>query len=153
MRSSMMKLTILLTLALAALLPAQTPAPVVSPEVHADGTVTFRLMAPQAQDVSFYGDWMPVGKNQKMQKGSDGVWSLTTAPLPPSIYIYSFTLDGLTIADPVNPRMKLRARTSASMVEVPAKTASLWDARDVPHGSVEINFEKSKAINGETRSF
>ncbi len=49
--------------------------------------------------------------------------------------------------------MKLRARTSASLLEVPAATASLWDARDVPHGSVEINYQKSKALNGETRAF
>jgi hypothetical protein len=134
--------------------PQQGPPPVVSPEVHSDGKVTFRLQAPHAREAAFYGDWMKVGSVEKMQKGSDGVWSYTTAaPLPPSIYIYHFVLDGLTIADPVNPRMKLRARTSASMVEVPASTPSLWDARDVPHGTVEITYQKSKALNGETRSF
>ena len=126
---------------------------VVSPEVHADRTVTFRLQAPKANDVGFYGDWMPVGTSQKMTKDAAGLWSLTTPPLPPSIYIYAFTIDGLTIADPVNPRMKLRARTSASLLEVPGDTPSLWDARDVPHGAVEINYQKSTALHGETRSF
>jgi enterochelin esterase-like enzyme len=133
--------------------PSPQAAPVVSPEVHPSGAITFRLQAPHAQKAEFYGDWMPVGKAVPMTKGNDGVWSYTTAPLPPSIYIYSFTLDGLTIADPINPRMKLRARTSASMVEVPAPAPSLWDARDVPHGTVAINYQKSKALNGETRSF
>jgi enterochelin esterase family protein len=96
---------------------------------------------------------MPVGSAEKMTKDASGVWSVTLGPLPPSIYLYSFTVDGMTIADPVNPRMKLRARTSASMVEVPAETPALWQERDVPHGSVQINWQKSKAIHGETRWF
>ncbi|WP_031500203.1 esterase [Bryobacter aggregatus] len=130
------------------LLSAQT-----SPEVHPDRSVTFRVAAPKASDVRFYGDWMKVGSFEKMTRGADGVWAYTTAPLEPSIYIYSFTIDGLTIADPINPRMKLRARTSASMVEVPGATPAIWDARDVPHGAVSIEFQKAKALGGETRSF
>ena len=148
----MLKSHTLIALAFTALLHAQAPA-LVSPEVHPDRRVTFRVQAPHAADVGFYGDWMPVGTMQKMTKDAAGIWSLTTAPLEPSIYIYAFTIDGLTIADPINPRMKLRARTSASLLEVPAATPSLWDARDVPHGSVEINYQKSNALNGETRSF
>ena len=135
------------------LLPGIFPAQVVSPEVHSDRTVTFRLQAPKATEVGFYGDWMPVGTLEPMTKDAEGVWSFTTKSLAPSIYIYTFSLDGLTMADPVNPRIKLRARTSASMVEVPGETPSLWDARDVPHGSVEINYQKSKALQNETRSF
>ncbi len=140
-------------------LVAQQQAPrtpqVVSPEVREDGSVTFRIYAPQAREAGFYGDWMKVGTLEKMQKDGSGVWTYTTPPLSPSIYIYSFTVDGMTIADPVNPRMKLRARTSASMVEVPspAKAPSIWDARDVPHGTVHINYQKSRTLNGETRSF
>lgn len=142
--------TLLLLAALGAL--AQT-GPVLSPEVHPDRSITFRLQAPLAQKAEFYGDWMPVGKPVPMQKGADGIWIHKTAPMPPSIYIYSFTIDGLTIADPVNPRMKLRARTSASMVEVLGTPPTLWDARDVPHGDVQINYQKSKVLNGETRAF
>ena len=58
----------------------------------------------------------------------------------------------MAIPDPVNPRIKLRARTSASMVEVKDDSPAFWEARDVPHGAVEINWEKSKAIAGETRA-
>ncbi len=94
---------------------------------------------------------MPVGTQRKMDKGAEGVWSVTLGPLPPSIYLYSFAIDGITAADPVNPRIKLRARTSASMVEVPSDPPALWQARDVPHGAVEINWRKSKALGGETR--
>ena len=59
---------------------------------------------------------MPTETREKMTKDGKGVWSITLGQLPPSIYLYSFTVDGVTIADLVNPRVKLRARTSASMV-------------------------------------
>jgi enterochelin esterase family protein len=143
-----MKLSLLLPAALAAL--AQTPPAVVSPEVHPDSRVTFRLFAPKASEARFFGDWMPSGTTEKMLKDAAGVWSVTL-PLKQGMYIYHFVVDGMTIADPVNPRMKLRSRTSASLVEVSGAEPALWQIRDVPHGSVEINWQKSKVLNGETR--
>lgn len=135
-----------------ALFAQPTPPPVQSPEVLADGRVTFRLRAPKAQQVTFFGDWMKTGDTLPMARGDDGVWSVTTGPLPPSVYLYHFNLDGLAIADPVNPRIKLRAQTSASMVEVPgAADAAPWQPRDVPHGAVEINWRNAKALGGEAR--
>lgn len=122
-------------------------------EIHPDRRVTFRLEAPQAKEVTFFGDWMPAGAKQPMVRDAKGVWSVTVGPLAASVYIYSFTVDGLTIADPVNPRMKLRARTSASMVEVPSETPTPWQPRDVPHGSVTIHWQHAKALNGEPRAF
>ncbi|MBI2689906.1 MAG: esterase [Acidobacteria bacterium] len=124
---------------------------VVSPEIAAGSRVTFRMAAPKASEVLLYGDWMPVGTTKPMTKGGDGVWSITTDALPPSVYIYHFVVDGVTMADPVNPRMKLRARTSASLLEVPGDGHAVWQPRDVPHGTVEINYQKSKVLNGETR--
>jgi len=56
----------------------------------------------------------------------------------------------LAIADPVNPRVKLRARTSASLVEVPAQTPDFWQPHDVPHGAVTINWQNSPVLK-ETR--
>ena len=123
-----------------------------SPEVSADHHVTFRISAPKASEVTLTGDWLGSTPAPKLTKDERGVWSITLGPFEPSIYIYSFNVDGMAIADPVNPRMKLRARTSASMVEVPDDSPSFWEARDVPHGKVEINWEKSKAISGETRA-
>jgi enterochelin esterase family protein len=61
-------------------------------------------------------------------------------------------MDGVTMADPVNPRIKLRAQTSASMVEVPGEPgATPWQARNVPHGAVEINWVNSKVLEGDPR--
>jgi enterochelin esterase-like enzyme len=124
---------------------------VVSPEVQADRRVTFRIFAPKASELSFFGDWMTPGTSEKMSKDSAGVWSITVGPLPPSIYIYNFILDGVPIADPVNPRMKLRARTSASLVEVRGGEVQPWMPQDVPHGKVEIAWQHSKVLPGDPR--
>jgi len=135
--------------------PRREPAPndqLKSPEVSADHRVTFRILAPKASEVTLTGDWLGTAPPPKLAKDDRGVWSVTLGPFEPSIYIYSFNVDGVAIPDPINPRIKLRARTSASMVEVKDDSPAFWEARDVPHGKVEINWEKSKAIEGETRA-
>src|SRR6185503_14803207 len=143
-------LCVLLTVASAF---AQAPRTdnLVSPEVQPDRRVTFRVRAPKASEVSLFGDWMTPGKEQAMTHDDQGVWSATIGPLDPGLAIYTFTVDGVTMPDPINPRMKLRARTSASLVDVPGNPPELWQARDVAHGTVEVNWEKSKVI-GDTRA-
>jgi len=124
----------------------------ISPEVLPDRRVTFRVRAPKASEVSLFGDWMMPNTQQAMTRDDRGVWSTTLGPLEPGLAIYTFTVDGVTTPDPVNPRIKLRARTSASLVDVPGHPPELWEARDVPHGAVEVNWEKSK-ITGDTRAY
>ena len=70
-----------------------------------------------------------------MTRASDGVWSVTTEPLEANGHLYWFNLDGLAVADPINPVIKMRQRTSASLVEVPAASPAPWELRDVPHGT------------------
>jgi enterochelin esterase-like enzyme len=122
-----------------------------SPEVHADHTVTFRIAAPKATDVTITCDW--VDGAQKLTKADDGTWSVTLGPLPPSSYIYSFNVDGVATVDPVNPRIKLRARGSANFVVVPSESPGMQEERDVPHGAVEVVWQKSSVLGGETRRF
>jgi enterochelin esterase family protein len=135
--------------------PRRDPSPnstLKSPEVTADHHVTFRVFAPKASDVTLTGDWLGTDPPPKLSKDDRGMWSITLGPFEPSIYVYSFTVDGVAIPDPINPRVKLRARTSASLLEVKDDPPAFWEPRDVPHGTVEINWEKSKIINGETRA-
>jgi enterochelin esterase family protein len=129
----------------------------VSPEVHADRSVTFRIRAPQATTVTLTGDWMATlatstGGTVPLTKDPSGVWSVTTQPLEPTVHLYSFTVDGMNIADPVNPKIKLRVRTSASLVEVPDTPPAPWQVRDIPHGSVDWNWHHSTAYN-DTHEF
>lgn len=129
----------------------------VSPEVHPDRTVTFRLRAPQASVVTLTGDWLATlatstGGTIPMTKDSAGVWSITTPPLEATVHLYFFTMDGVTMADPVNPKIKLRVRTSGSLVEVPGDPVPVWQVRDIPHGSVDWNTQHS-AVYNDTHEF
>lgn len=150
----MVKPIYFLLLFAAALSLVQTPGvePVVSPEVLPDHRVIFRVRAAKATEVGVWGDWMTPNTLQPMARDSEGVWSVTVGPLEPGVAIYTVTVDGVTTPDPVNPRVKLRARTSASIVAVPGNPPALWEARDVPHGTLEVNWARSEVL-GETRSY
>jgi enterochelin esterase family protein len=76
---------------------------IISPEIHADNSVTFRLLAPLADSVSVTGDFAQ-GHN-KMTKDADDVWSFTTRTLPSELYTYAFTANGLQMNDPNNVAM------------------------------------------------
>jgi 1,4-alpha-glucan branching enzyme len=112
---------------------------IVSPEIHPDRTVTFRIVAPKASVVEIAGEWMSANRAEttvegsRMKRDDKGVWSTAIGPLEPNTDTYSFNVDGMNIADPVNPLVILRARTSASMVQIPGN--QLWEFRDVPRGN------------------
>ncbi len=131
--------------------PAPPPGPpYLSPEVHNDGRVTFRIQSPKAGEVTLNTDWMPSDK-PKLVKGDKGIWSITVGPLPQGVYIYSFNIDGVAMPDALNPDIKLRARTAGSMVTIPGPQPAFWDYRDVPHGTVEINWHRAATL-GATRA-
>src|SRR5579872_1147161 len=67
--------------------PPRRPPPIISPEVSADGKVTFRVRAPNAKEVSAAGEM--ASSPVKLAKDDEGVWSATVGPLPPEVYTYS----------------------------------------------------------------
>ncbi len=144
-----MNRVLLLALAAAALpVLAQPPRPVVSPEVNADKSVTFRFRAPNAQQVFLAREG---ADRLAMQKDENGVWSVTTPPLEPDLYGYSFVADGVALIDPVNPLMKPNLLSTQSVVHVPG--ASLpWEIGDAPRGVVHHHFYKSEIV-GDHRDF
>jgi enterochelin esterase-like enzyme len=135
----------------AAALPglAQAPKPIQSPEVHSDNTVTFRFRAPNAKEVLLAREGT---ERLPMQKGEDGVWSITTAPLEPDLYGYSFVADGVALIDPSNSLMKPNLLFTQSMVHVPGPSSLPWEINDVPHGTVHHHFYHS-AVVGDNRDF
>ena len=66
--------------------PAKNSTPV-SPEVHKDRTVTFRVRAPKATEVTLTADWQASGA-EKMTRDDAGVWSITVGPLEPGPAIW-----------------------------------------------------------------
>ncbi|MBN2138068.1 MAG: hypothetical protein JW720_09690 [Sedimentisphaerales bacterium] len=122
----------------------------VSPEVHSDRRVTFRLKAPKATSV---GVSVQFSRGQQaMTKDSDGVWSVTLGPAEPEIYEYEFVVDGLSVTDPANPWMKFWQGTAKNLVEVPGEGAKFFAEQDVPHGAVHVHRYRSKSL-GVTRGF
>src|ERR1700738_395788 len=77
--------------------PAPQPKPIQSPVVHSDRTVTLSFRAPNVKEVLFSREGTT---RVPMQKGDDGVWTITTAPLEPDFYGYSFIADGVALIDP-----------------------------------------------------
>jgi enterochelin esterase family protein len=104
--------------------------PVVSPEVHPDGSVTFRFRAPNAEEVKLAREG---AEPQAMQKDDQGLWSVTTTPLAPDYYGYSFVADGVRLVDPSNPLLKPNLLTTESQAHVPGPPPLPWELNDVPH--------------------
>jgi enterochelin esterase family protein len=78
------------------------------------------------------------------------VWSVTTEPLPPDVYEYTFSIDKVRTLDPVNNWIKDR---TASLVMIPGNPPEPWDDRAVPHGVIRIHYYESKSLDGVRRRF
>lgn len=128
-------------------------AAVNSPDVRDDHTVTFRLKAPEAHDVSLAGVAMMVAlgrdKPVPFEKGADGVWTLTVGPLRPDMYVYHFIVDGVQVADPSNTIAGFTAMPPYSQLIVHGDGPAYYDARHVPHGAVTRHIYRSEVTNGE----
>jgi enterochelin esterase family protein len=129
---------------------AQQPD-LISPEVHPDKRVTFRLRAPKASEAMLRGEWMTEEKQRAFEKGEGGVWSVTVGPLTPQIYSYSFVVDGVSMVDPRNPMIKGGVRSVSSYVEVPGDKPALYQTREVPHGTVSVNWYQSSVLSQTRR--
>ena len=130
MKRTCFVLVILYTGCLAA--PAQTPPPLVSPEVHADRTATFRFRAPNDKEVAVSVEG--VAKPLPMQKDDQGVWSVTTEPLAPDYYGYTIIADGVGMFDPSNHVIKPNFLGRSSELHVPGPASLSWEIGAAPHG-------------------
>jgi enterochelin esterase-like enzyme len=151
MRDSFLRFFALPTLFLASTLsagqqhkPEQTAGfphpPLVSPEVHSDGSVTFRISAPNAKEVKLDREGTePVD----MKKNDQGIWSVTTSPLLPDYYGYSFAVDRVRTMDASNPLLVPNLIFPGNAVHVPGLPSLPWEMNDVPHGEIHHHFYKS----------
>lgn len=125
----------------------------VSPEIHADRRVTFRLFAPKASEVILMGSpgiLEVIKQPLPLERGDKGVWSLTVGPLAPGFYTYGYAVDGgLRMPDPANPRLELRRWGSTSSFIVPDAQPAFLEDRRVPHGSVHVHFYDSPNLGGQ----
>ena len=159
--------------------PAQVPGgrggrggpAVISPQIEADGRVTFRVLAPQASSVTVGGDIggslvavpgaapatpAPPGGGRAggppvvvMAKAEDGIWTgITTRAVKPGAWRYTFTVDGVTTVDSRNVRVSPSQTQVQSLLVVPGDFS---ETRDVPHGAVSQVRYVASALGGARR--
>ncbi len=129
-------------------------APVNSPEVHDDQTVTFRVKAPIAKKVELNPGAIntALGKGREpipFTKGEDGIWTLTIGPLPPDMYAYHLRVDDVQMADPSNTYAAFTAMPPYSELIVHGDGPAYYDAKNVPHGNVTRHIYHSDVTQGE----
>ncbi len=140
--------------------------PVVSPEVNADNTVTFRLAAPQAAQVQITGDFLapksvdtPFGKMEQpgvenLTKDEKGVWTYTCSALSPELYSYNLIVDGVKIVDPgsVYITRDITSETNIFIIsDQKGDKGDLYAVNEVPHGDVHKVWYPSPTLKMQRR--
>lgn len=124
---------------------------IVSPQINADNSVTFRLMAPHAKEVLLQGDWMPANGwmpgSVKMNRDTTGLWSYTTAGLPSELYSYSLIVDGLKTADPNNVYLIRDVASVFNVFLIEGGKGDWYKVSDVPHGTVARRWYNSPGLS------
>lgn len=140
---------------------------VTSPTLNADGTVTFSLFAPAAQEVKVTGDFLPrqtvetpmgsweVDGTADLKRDDKGVWTFTTSgSLDPELYMYKFVVDGVDVLDPSSIHRTRDVRTHMSNFIVTHEAGDrgdLYSAHNgVAHGDIHTVWYDSPTL-GTTR--
>jgi enterochelin esterase family protein len=128
---------------------AAVPRPV-SPEIHADHTVTFRLSAPKAAEVTLNGSWEGA-RNIKMTKDEQGVWSATAGPLGEQLWGYWYLVDGVKALDPGNGETQRDGSRIDNLLMISGPASDAWDFKDVPHGTIHMVWYPSPTLKEARR--
>ena len=117
------------------------------PQVNSEGRVKFRIVAPQAQNVTVsFRDSSP------FVKGEDGAWIGTTRPLDEGFHYYTINIDGAEVPDP-NSMYFFGAMRWGSGVELPAHDQDFYALKNVPHGTLREILFYSKSTDSVRRAF
>jgi enterochelin esterase-like enzyme len=126
------------------------PARVVSPEVLPDSRITFRLRAPNANEVVVNGNW-PDGRGLKMTRGEGGIWSVTTAPVLPEIWTYTISVDGVAMLDPGNMWVVRDTAPRMNSLLVPGPGTAVFQPAKVPRGTLSAVWYPSPVTKADRR--
>lgn len=140
---------------------------IVSPQINADHTVTFRLHAPKAVTVQVDGDFLPqqlidtpngkwaINIPADLKEGKDGVWEYTTpTPLDANYYCYSFVVDGQKRLDLQNVYVNRDVKTLTNyfiITKEKGDQGDLFSVNDVPHGTVRTCWYDSPSLKMKRR--
>lgn len=117
------------------------------PQVNSEGRVRFRIVAPDAQNVT-----VSFRDSSAFTKGEDGAWVGYTRPLDEGFHYYTINIDGAEVPDP-NSMYFFGAMRWGSGVEVPAKDQEFYAVKEVPHGQLREVLFFSKSTDTTRRAF
>jgi enterochelin esterase-like enzyme len=118
------------------------------PQVNSEGRVKFRIVAPQAQQVT-----VSFRDSSEFTKGEDGAWVGHTRPLDQGFHYYTINIDGAEVPDP-GSLVFFGANRWGSGVEVPAHDQDFYALKkNVPHGQLREVFFHSKSTDSTRRAF
>lgn len=136
---------------------------VISPDVHENKTVTFRLLAPNATKVQITGDFLPTEKvstpfgefdapgKADLVRGENGLWKYTSEVLSPELYSYSFLVDDFKTTDPNNVYLIRDVATVTNVFLIDGGYADLYKVNAVPHGTVSKRWYHSPTLEMDRR--
>lgn len=128
-------------------------AQITSPVLNPDHSVTLYFSVPEADDVELRGD-VPTGglsirsgigkfkirNDIELHQENDTLWTYTTRPLEPDMYMYYYKVDGEEDGDsldPFNPNVVRDIDHYYSYFIIPGGVSDYYIDRNVPHGNVE----------------
>lgn len=142
--------------ALLSIIAISARAQVKSPIINDDSSVTFSILAPEADEVYLRGDFIPNGipietplgtvrksGKREMRQDREGVWTYTTEPLKSDFYSYYFEVDEAKTIDSANPLIVHDGKEDFSYFIIPGDMSDNYLVNDVPHGKVSAVSYKS----------
>jgi enterochelin esterase-like enzyme len=127
---------------------------VVSPEIHPDNSVTFRVLAPDATKITLSGNWMAGwGTQVELTKGDSGIWSVKTEVLAPEFYTYTFNVNGVKTLDNLNPLVVRDGTRYENVIIVPGAASDVYTVKDVPHGMISKVWYPSPTLEKSRRMY
>lgn len=119
------------------------------PQVNSERRVRARVVAPQAQNVTF--EFLG-GAKYPLTKGEDGAWVGVTRPQDEGFHYYQLVIDGAGVPDPGTMFFYGGGRWGSG-VEIPAQDQDFYALKNVPHGQLRDVFYFSKTSNSNRRCF
>lgn len=105
--------------------------------VNEDGSVSFHMFAPNARTI-FVDICSKKTELQKIE-GREGWWKATVEGIKPGFHYYTMVVDGLVTVNPKAP-LGYGGFCAWNYLEVPELNHKEYFLKDIPHGSVHMNY-------------
>jgi len=119
-----------------------------APHIHPDGSVTFAVKAPHAQQVQLSLDTQPL---TAMHSDSAGWWTVTTAALADGLYRYVYIVDSVPTLDINNVYTMRDVYITKNLLIVDREGKCPLAVHDVPHGTVSAVWYDSPTLHSQRR--